>query len=46
VARRASPGERPQRVGDAARLEVDPLAQFDRRGAMTDSDEEKLHLWR
>ena len=30
--------ERPQRAFEAARLEVEPLAQLDRRGAMTDSD--------
>ena len=29
---------------DAARLEIDPLAQLDRRGAVTDSDQEQMHL--
>ena len=28
---------------EAARLEVEPLAQLDRRGAMTDSDQEQMH---
>jgi hypothetical protein len=31
-------GKRPQGVVESARLEVDPLPQFDRRGAMADSD--------
>ncbi len=31
-------GERPQRRLQPARLKIDPLAQFDRRGPMTDSD--------
>ena len=44
-ARRSALGERAERVGDAARLEVDPLAQLDRRGAMADSHKQKLHLW-
>ena len=42
-ARRAALGERAQRVGDAARLEVDAFAQLDRRRAMTDSNKEKVH---
>src|SRR4029077_19134502 len=43
LARRSPAGERAKRLGHASGLEIDPLAQFDRRGAMTDSDQEKLH---
>ena len=38
-ARRSALGQRAQRRLDAARLEVEPLAQLDRRGAMADSNE-------
>ena len=36
--------ERAQRVLEAARLEIDALAQLDRRGPMADSDEQEVHL--
>ena len=42
LARRSALGQRAQRAVDAARLKVDALAQLDRRGAVTDSDEEEM----
>ena len=35
--------ERAQRVLEAARLEIDPLAQLDRRGPVADSEEQQVH---
>ena len=46
-ARRPARGQRPQRRLDAARLEVDPLAQLDRRGPMTESQRDmQVHRFR
>ena len=42
LARRAALGQRPQRAIEAPRLEVEALAQLDRRGAMADSDQEEM----
>ncbi len=42
-ARRTPPGERPQRVVEAAAAEVEPLAEFDRRRAMTCANEKEVH---
>jgi hypothetical protein len=35
--------ERAQSILEAARLEIDTLAQLNGRGAMTDSDEKEVH---
>src|SRR5205823_4837313 len=45
--RRAERADFTERRGNAARLEVELFAQFDRRGAMADSDEQDVHqkLW-
>ncbi len=43
LAGRTAGRERPQRAFEAARLEVELLAQLHGRGAMTDSDYEEVH---
>ena len=42
-ARGPAPGDGPQRLGDASRLEVHALPQVDGRRPMTDSDQQQLH---
>ena len=41
--RRPARRQRAERLVHAARVEVDPLAQLDRRGPMADSDEKQMH---
>ena len=43
LADRAARRERPQGRIDTARLEVEPFADLDWRGAVTDADEEQTH---
>ena len=43
LARGAARGERRERAGQPVHVKIDALAQFDRRGLVTDSDEEQMH---
>src|SRR5262249_22921398 len=43
LVRGAALRQRAERPQQAARLEIDTLAHVDRRGAMTDSDEQQMH---